>query len=343
MVAQTIAPFPWFGGKSKVAPIIWRAFGDVRNYVEPFFGSGAVLFARPQPFAGPETINDKDGFVANVWRAMRDDPEAVAFYADWPVNENDLHARHSWLVAQKADLVARLEGDPDYYDPKVAGWWIWGCCSWIGSGWCSGRGPWHAEEGRLVKLPHLGDAGQGINRQLPHLGDAGRGINRKRPHLGNAGRGDRIAEWFAALSERLRDVRVCCGDWERVCGNTPTVKQGLTGVFLDPPYADTAGRCANLYTEDDLEIAHRVREWCIGRGDDPRIRIALCGYEGEHEMPETWTAIPWKARGGYGSQGANAARENAGRERIWLSPHCLIGAEPASAVATLDQFAEASP
>lgn len=31
------APFPWFGGKRRVAPVIWRAFGDVRNYVEPFF------------------------------------------------------------------------------------------------------------------------------------------------------------------------------------------------------------------------------------------------------------------------------------------------------------------
>ena len=37
------APFPWFGGKSRVADIVWDRFGDVANYVEPFFGSGAVL------------------------------------------------------------------------------------------------------------------------------------------------------------------------------------------------------------------------------------------------------------------------------------------------------------
>ena len=37
------APFPWFGGKSRVAPLVWDRFGDVPNYVEPFFGSGAVL------------------------------------------------------------------------------------------------------------------------------------------------------------------------------------------------------------------------------------------------------------------------------------------------------------
>src|SRR5689334_19180994 len=49
------APFPWFGGKSRVASLVWERFGEVRNYVEPFAGSLAVLLGRPQPFAGPET------------------------------------------------------------------------------------------------------------------------------------------------------------------------------------------------------------------------------------------------------------------------------------------------
>ena len=30
------APFTWFGGKRKAAPLIWERFGDVANYVEPF-------------------------------------------------------------------------------------------------------------------------------------------------------------------------------------------------------------------------------------------------------------------------------------------------------------------
>jgi len=41
------APFPWFGGKSKVAEVVWRAFGYVPNYVEPFAGSLAVMLGRP--------------------------------------------------------------------------------------------------------------------------------------------------------------------------------------------------------------------------------------------------------------------------------------------------------
>lgn len=142
------APFPYFGGKRKVADVVWQRLGDVRSYVEPFFGSGAVLLARPDgDGARVETVNDIDGFIANFWRAVAADPEAVAHHADWPVNENDLHARHAWLVGQRDALTARLEGDPDYHDARIAGWWCWGACAWIGSGWCSGRDLAHFASG----------------------------------------------------------------------------------------------------------------------------------------------------------------------------------------------------
>ncbi len=311
-IRELETPFPYFGGKSRAVDLVWPRFGAVRNYVEPFFGSGAMLLGRPQPFAGIETVNDADGLLANFWRAIKADPEAVAHWADWPVNENDLHARHAWLVERKESLQARLEGDPDFHDAKIAGWWVWGICCWIGSGWCSGKGPWHVVDGQLV---HLGDAGRGVNRQLVHLGTAGQGVNRKLV--------DSLVEWFAELSDRLVRVRVCCGDWKRVCGPTPTVKQGLTAVFLDPPYADTARRDHDLYRMDSLSVAHDVREWAIEHGDDPRLRIALCGYEGEHHMPGSWSVIQGKATsGGYGSQ-AKVSKMNHRKERIWFSPHCI--------------------
>lgn len=229
------APFPWFGGKRKVAKIVWERFGSVANYVEPFFGSGAVLLGRPTPIRGAETINDLDGYVANFWRAVKLRPDETAEYADNPVNENDLHARHVWLLQHRDSLAAKLEGDPDWCDPKIAGWWVWGICCWIGSGFCSGNGPWIVEGGQLV---HLRSNGQGVNRQLVHLGDNGRGVNRQRGCL---------ADWFALLSERLRDVRVCCGDWTRVCGPAVTFTHGTTAVLLDPPYGEGAKRQTGLY------------------------------------------------------------------------------------------------
>lgn len=338
-------PFPYFGGKSRIASTVWDRLGaDVTNYVEPFAGSVAMLLNRPgwaPDVNWTETINDADGFVANFWRATRDDPERVAHYADWPVNENDLHARHVWLVGQRDSIQSRLEGDPDYYDAKVAGWWVWGMCCWIGSGFCSGNGPWQSVDGELVNVKnndgagvkrqrvHL-SSGAGVNRQRVHL-SSGKGVNRKRVHLGDAGKGEAgtgergLLAWIVALSERLRFVRVASGDWSRVCGPTPTVKLGTTGVFLDPPYSAEAMRDNTLYRVESDSVAHDVREWAIRHGSDERYRIALCGYDTEynHLMPSDWSAVSWKACGGYGLQGNGKARENAFREVVWFSPHCL--------------------
>ena len=349
-------PFPWFGGKSAVADEVWGALGDCDNYVEPFFGSGAVLFLRPH-VGRIETVNDADGFVANFWRALQRDPDAVAMHADNPVNEADLHARHLWLLGQRDRITERLMGDPEFVDAKAAGWWVWGQCCWIGSGWCSGRGPWVSADGVMAlrntgqgvnrQLPHLGNTGQGVNRQRPHLGDTGQGVKRQRPHLGDTGKGvnrqlphlgdtgkgaDRAAfirQYLGGFADRLRDVRVCCGDWSRVCGPSVTFRHGLTGVFLDPPYADTATRTTGLYAVDCERVAHDVREWAIEQGRNPRMRIVLAGYQDEHQMPDDWRVIEWAAKGGYsliaGDDGFG--RANRKRERLWCSPHCLSGAK----------------
>lgn len=330
-------PFVWFGGKAPVADKVWAALGDVDNYVEPFFGSGAVLFLKPGAPCKVETVNDADGFVANFWRALACDPDAVADHADWPVNEADLHARHLWLLGQHERLTEWLMGEPNFYDPKAAGWWVWGLNCWIGSGWCSGRGPWTVDENGALALRNTG---QGVNRQRPHLGDTGKGVNRKRPGIGagqNVGTlriqpertGERRAwlrSYLSGFADRLERVRVCCGDWSRVCGPSVTFKHGLTGVFLDPPYADSASRTADLYAVDCEKVAHEVREWAIEQGKNPLMRIVLAGYEGEHKMPADWAVVEWEAAGGYalaGDETDGIGRANKARERLWCSPHCL--------------------
>ena len=301
------APFPWFGGKSKVADIVWQHFGDVPNYVEPFFGSGAVLLNRPHN-PKTETINDKDGYVANFWRAIKNDPEQVAYYADNPVNENDLHARHIWLVNQQDDFVPKLEADPDFYNAKIAGYWVWGMCSWIAGGFCTGKGPWQNIDGKLIKTSNKGI---GIKRQLPHL-NGGQGINRVDIN---------ILSWFNDLAERLRKVRVCCGDWKRVCGYSPTIRFGLTGVFLDPPYSQKE-RDSYLYTTESATAASECMQWCSENGDNPKLRIALCGYDTEHVLPG-WKKYHWKTQGGYCHIGNARGKINRARETIWFSPSCL--------------------
>lgn len=308
------SPYPWFGGKSRIMSRVWERLGDTPNYVDPFFGSNAPLLSRSgwdwtrsvwsDGKNRIETINDKDCFVANFWRALRDDPEQVTRWADYPVNEADLHARHLWLVNNQ-DFIGQMKSDPDFFDAKVAGWWVWGLCSWIGAGWCHYPKPHQTR-------PHLGNAGMGINRpsqQLPHLGDAG---------------GNEISEYFAILTARLRRVRVCCGDWRRVLGPTPTEYNGVTAIILDPPYGAAANRDKRLYSVDSLTVANEVREWAIENGDNPKLRIALFGYEDEHrrDMPADWQVISWKTQGGYSGQNPND-NDNNKKERIWFSPHCL--------------------
>ena len=336
-----VPPFPYFGAKpAAVVEMIWRALGDVGNYVEPFFGSGRVLLGRPAP-GKVETVNDLSGFVANFWRAVARDPEAVAAACDRPVNEIDLRSIHRWLMSRARVLAEKLEADPDFFEAKVAGWWAWGASSWIGAGWCTG-------DGSIRHLPHLSrdneghpGGGQGVHkatmrqlpRQMPMLagpGDGsgvgyGCGINTR-------DRRDRLVEWFLALAARLRHVRVCCGDFERILSPAVTVGHGLTGVVLDPPYARD-GRATGLYVgdrragaEDEREPAIRAREWALSNGADTLLRIVLCEYDDGFTWPDGWHVHPWKAKGGYGNQAKSdkaRGRANAHRERLVFSPHCF--------------------
>lgn len=274
------------------------------NYVEPFFGSGAVLLNRPTT-PGIETVNDLDCLISNFWRALQTDPNNVAFHADHPVNEADLTARHQWIVNNLA-FRESMKTNPEFFDAKVAGWWVWGLSCWIGGGWCDHR------KNPQNRRPHL-SAGKGVHRQLPHLGG-----RQEEP----------IYAYLRELAARLRKVRVCCGDWSRVLGPIVTWKNGITGVFLDPPYSAEAERDNNIYSEESLDVAHAVREWAIANGENQDLRIALCGYQGEHEMPASWECVAWKGHGGYANHNEIDRRKaknniNATRERIWFSPHCL--------------------
>jgi DNA adenine methylase len=319
-------PYPYFGGKRKVAPQVWERFGNVPNYIEPFFGGGSVLLGRPHA-PGIETINDIDCDIANVWRAIQWAPDEVATWADWPVNEADLHAIHRWLVESKAARGEQIRRDPDYFDAKAAGRWLYGIALWIGGEWCQGlterRPSLEGDRGIQRRWNSGGQGcGQGVHsptvtkQQIPELsGDSG-ATGRDIHASGSIG----VYEWMRALQRRMRLVRVCCGDWTRVLTPSVTTYIGVTGVFLDPPYDHELRD--RVYAHDG-NISVAVREWALAHGDDPKFRIALCGYVDEHgdAMPKSWECVPWKAHGGM-SRNARAV-ENREQERIWFSPHCL--------------------
>ncbi len=179
---------------------MWARFGQADVYAEPFAGSLAVLLANPNP-APREVICDTDGALCNFWRALRTDPEAVAHWADWPTIHQDLTARHAWLRRWVQDHAHRLSEDPDYFDAKAAGWWVWGISIWIGGGWCALD---------VDQMPKMKDAqvggGSEISRQrknLPH---------EKRPYIHlDPGNGRGVSAQRGQMPKVCKDVGAGAG------------------------------------------------------------------------------------------------------------------------------------
>jgi DNA adenine methylase len=298
MTSITKPPFPYFGSKRAVAPIIWKAFGKVSNYIEPFAGSLAVLLNNPEP-AKIETVNDINHFLSNFWRSVAYDPSGVAKYADYPVTEIDLHARHRWLVsAATDDFKTKLMADPNYYDIEIAGWWVWGIGASVPGNWMQNKG--------INAKPLLSSGGGGIH-----------GLTYS------------VTEQFQNLQSRLKRVRVSCGDWSRVLtpaitfGNKGVGPKDITGVFLDPPYSLT-NRDKRAY-QDEKPIYSEVCQWAIDNGDNERMRVVVCGYKDDHEFPSSWKQHEWKTNGGMANQalGDSSGKDNSKREVIYFSPACL--------------------
>lgn len=279
------APFPWFGGKRDAIDVVWRALGRPKQYIEPFCGSAAILLGARAP-ASLEVIGDVNGFVANFWRCVVHQPDAVAQAADYPVSHVDLGARHGWLLSQVPRLAASLQ-DPHWPgDAQVAGWWLWGQCSWIGSGWCE----WH-----------VSDAGRGVQAegQIPHVSNAGVEL------LTSAGLTSLV--WMRKLAARLERVRVIHGDWTRCLNNHYGGSD--TAIFFDPPYK----AFERLYGAGQELVAAGVEAWCR---DNATLRIALCGHVGDYDLPG-WTIHRWeRKRPTYSGDGTRD------QEAIWFSPAC---------------------
>jgi DNA adenine methylase len=322
-VSTLLSPFPYFGGKRTVAADVWLRLGTPAQYIEPFCGSAAMLLAAPQP-APLEVICDGSGFIANFWRAVKHQPGATAEWADYPVSHIDLGARHGWLMAQRDRIGAELH-DPDWPgDAKVAGWWLWGQCCWIGSGWCEwGRaGTARGQCGHGCPSDRAGtdatSAGMGVQAigKVPHAGNAGMGVQAigQVPHASDAGRGARLLtstgrtawRWLHELADRLERVRIVHGDWSRCLNNH--FGGDDTAVFLDPPY-----RAYERLYGVASPVADAVAQWAL---DNEHLRIALCGHVGDYDMPG-WIAVEWsRGRLTYGGG------KTTDSECVWYSPAC---------------------
>lgn len=270
------APFKWRGNKRRIGARVWERFGPVGHYTEPFLGGAGVLLARPNP-TGLESVGDLDGLLVNFWRAVKEHPDLVTHHARFPPSDVDLHLRHAWLRAHRADIEALVASGPTACDPKAAAWWAWGQA--------------HAYQQRWTDATH-------------------------RPVLDPVPSGPlRLdgAELLQGLHRRLLRVAILRRDWTAVV-HPPMLfrnKASRVAVFLDPPYEGDEGVYAAR-----ASVAGAVWDWAREHGTDTRLRIAVCGYDDGRATPRGWTVMPWSSTGGGARRALEAQRPAEGPGRV---------------------------
>ena len=246
------SPFPYIGGKRRWAELVWQYFGEPTVYSEPFAGSLAVLLHRKTP-CQREVVTDKNGFIANFWRALREDPEGCGVLGRLSNVSPGPDGSACWLHDWGNEHGAILMQDAEWYDVKAAGWWCWGMSNWIGSGFDHGTDGYGGNISDSIPFCGRSVGGQGVQVQRTSLGDKiplmaavntrGRGVSVQKvsmPFEGGIGAGHRLIPMMRALAQRLARVIVLARDWESVV--TPTVLMDTrtsakppVAVFLDPP------------------------------------------------------------------------------------------------------------
>ena len=108
-------PIRYYGGKQKILKHILPFLPDHKVYCEPFFGGGAVFFAK-RPVRN-EVINDRNPFVMNFYRIAQE-----RFLDLQAKISSTLHSRHVYEQA------VHMYNFPDFYGELEKAWAFWVVC-----------------------------------------------------------------------------------------------------------------------------------------------------------------------------------------------------------------------
>lgn len=106
-------PIVYYGGKQRLAPQILSLIPPHATYVEPYFGGGAVFFAKPRPDVKNnghyrEVINDHNEALINLYRVMREHPRRLQRMVDKTLySEGEFRRAGEILEADNKDTVIR--------------------------------------------------------------------------------------------------------------------------------------------------------------------------------------------------------------------------------------------
>lgn len=93
---DTQSLYKYYGGKANLAQRIVRMIPRHRVYCEPFFGSGAVFFAKAD--SEVSLINDRLGIVVNFWRVVKDHFEELKEQVNGSLHSRDIHKEAKCLL-----------------------------------------------------------------------------------------------------------------------------------------------------------------------------------------------------------------------------------------------------
>lgn len=121
---KTVIKYP--GSKWNLANTIVSMMPEHHSYLEPYFGSGAVLFTKPQ--SSIETINDKDNEVVSLFKTIREHPEELAsaiHYTPYAENEYEqaYHEETDQVERARKFLVRSLQSH-GFSTYRKVGWKI---------------------------------------------------------------------------------------------------------------------------------------------------------------------------------------------------------------------------
>ncbi len=99
------------GSKRRLAPQILNRFPEHITYVEVFAGSGAVLFARPEP-AKVEVLNDIDGEITNFFRVCKHHLVELCSQFRWGITSRKMF---DWAKATPPEVLTDIQRAARFY------------------------------------------------------------------------------------------------------------------------------------------------------------------------------------------------------------------------------------
>lgn len=105
-------PITYYGGKQQMVPIILGMIPSHKIYCEPFFGGGAVFFAKGASFL--EAINDKNDLI-------------ITFYKQCVTNFDELQTKIQTTLCSESEhkKAKEIYNHPDKYSDIDIAWAVW--------------------------------------------------------------------------------------------------------------------------------------------------------------------------------------------------------------------------